>query len=75
MRKLFTKKSKKIVDLRAKEFNELPEAFDYYSYFKNKSFFSGNGTFNLIVSFDDSTKAVDKKIKRVYIYLALKKKF
>ncbi|HCA5284702.1 TPA: hypothetical protein MW252_000757 [Acinetobacter nosocomialis] len=49
-RKLFTNKPRKIVDLKTKEFDGLLQRFDYYSYFKEKSFFSPDGSLNLIAN-------------------------
>ena len=61
-RKLFTNKPRKIVDLKTKEFNGLLQRFDYYSYFKEESFFSPDGSLNLIAN-DYGEILVKKKIK------------
>ena len=60
-RKLFTNKSKEIVDLKTKEFNGLLQRFDYYNYFKRKSSFSSDGSLNLIAN-NESTILANKKI-------------
>ncbi|MEN8411826.1 hypothetical protein ABFP33_17900 [Acinetobacter bereziniae] len=60
-RKLFTNKSKIIANLKTKEFKGLLQRFDYYGYFKGKSFFSPDGTLNLIAN-NESTVLVNKKI-------------
>lgn len=60
-RKLFTNESKKIANLKTKEFNGLLQRFDYYSYFKGRSFFSPDGNLNLIAN-NESTILVNKKI-------------
>ncbi|HHP7908729.1 hypothetical protein [Acinetobacter baumannii] len=60
-RKLFTNKPRKIVNLKTKEFNVLLQRFDYYTYFKNMSYFSPDGGLNLIAS-NESTILANKKI-------------
>lgn len=60
-RKLFTNKPRKIVNLKTKEFNGLIQRFDYYSYFKNMSSFSPDGSLNLIAN-NESTILANKKI-------------
>ncbi|KHO15930.1 hypothetical protein NT90_08560 [Acinetobacter baumannii] len=61
-RKLFTNKPRKIVDLKTKEFNGLLQRFDYYNYFKEESFFSPDGSLNLIAN-DYGKILFKKKIK------------